>query len=356
MKITAHRVSSEPRRPITDASKTRLESLGLEVLSDNALDEAHIIADVGPPDLELIESLHSGAIYIGHMNPFFQPDLAQLCANQGLTAICMELVPRSTLAQSMDALSSQASLAGYQAVLMAAARSAKAFPMMTTAAGGIKPARVLVVGAGVAGLQAIATAKRLGAQVSAYDTRPAAAEQIESLGAKALKIDVGETGQTAQGYAKELTQEQLEEQQHQLHKAVEGSDVVITTAQVFGRPAPLIVTANMVRHMRPGAVCVDLAVGTGGNIAGVKPGETITENGVVLIGLDQGARHVADDGSFVYANNIARLIEHMWDPEAKALSFDFDDEIISAVTLVHDGQIRDPRILEALDRQQQGKG
>ncbi|HZW99532.1 MAG TPA: NAD(P)(+) transhydrogenase (Re/Si-specific) subunit alpha, partial [Trueperaceae bacterium] len=235
-------------------------------------------------------------------------------------------------------------------VVVSASRSHKAFPMMSTPAGTIAPARVFVVGAGVAGLQAIATAKRLGARVEAYDTRPVVKEQVQSLGARFVELDVGETGQTEQGYAKELTPEQLEMQRQQMAAVCAHSDVVITTAQVFGRRAPLIITEEMVSGMKPGSVIVDLAASTGGNVAGSRSGEVVvTENGVTILGLSDLPSAVALDASQMYANNVYNLIEHAWDAEAKALRLDSTDEIVSGCLLTHDGHIRDERVRTAME-------
>ncbi len=262
----------------------------------------------------------------------------------------MELIPRSTYAQKMDALSSQASLAGYAAVVIAAERIDKSLPMMSTPAGTIAPARVFVVGAGVAGLQAIATAKRLGARVEAYDTRPVVKEQVQSLGARFLEIDVGETGQTEQGYAKALTDEQLEMQRRQMAKVCAGSDVIVTTAQVFGRAAPKIITAEMVAGMRPGAVIVDLAASTGGNVEGtVADSEVLTDNGVRIVGLGNFPAEVARDASQMYANNVYFLIEHAFDKEAGAMKLDTGDDVIGAALLTHQGEIRDERVRGVLE-------
>ena len=231
---------------------------------DQLLAEADVLLTVQPPGTEVVAALRPGAVTVGFLDPFFNHGLVRALAHARLSSLCMELIPRTTYAQKMDALSSQASLAGYAAVVVSASRSHKAFPMMSTPAGTIAPARVFIVGAGVAGLQAIATAKRLGARVEAYDTRPVVKEQVQSLGARFVELDVGETGQTEQGYAKELTPEQLEMQRHQMAAVCAHSDVVITTAQVFGRRAPLIITEEMVSGMKPGSVIVDLAASTGG--------------------------------------------------------------------------------------------
>ena len=317
---------------------------------DQLLGEADVLLTVQPPGPEVVAALRPGVVTVGFLDPFFNHGLVRALADARLSSLCMELIPRTTYAQKMDALSSQASLAGYAAVVVSASRSHKAFPMMSTPAGTIAPARVFVVGAGVAGLQAIATAKRLGARVEAYDTRPVVKEQVQSLGARFVELDVGETGQTEQGYAKELTPEQLEMQRQQMAAVCAHSDVVITTAQVFGRRAPLIITEEMVSGMKPGSVIVDLAASTGGNVAGSRSGEVVvTENGVTILGLSDLPSAVALDASQMYANNVYNLIEHAWDAEAKALRLDSTDEIVSGCLLTHDGHIRDERVRTAME-------
>jgi NAD(P) transhydrogenase subunit alpha len=261
----------------------------------------------------------------------------------------MELIPRSTYAQKMDALSSQASLAGYAAVILAADRIDKALPMMSTPAGTISPARVLVIGVGVAGLQAIATAKRLGARVEAYDTRPVVEEQVQSLGARFVKIDVGETGQTAQGYAKALTEEQLALQRQQMARFCANADIVITTAQVFGRPAPRIVTAEMVAGMRPGSVIVDLAAATGGNVEGTVADREVEVGGVRILGLANMPGLVARDASQMYAANVAHLIDHAYDRGNGRLALDPEDEVVGSCLLTHDGDVRHEQIRELVE-------
>jgi NAD(P) transhydrogenase subunit alpha len=249
------------------------------------------------------------------------------------------MVPRSTRAQKMDALSSQANLAGYVTVILAATHSPKIFPMMMTPAGTIAPARVFVIGAGVAGLQAIATAKRLGARVEAFDTRPVVAEQVQSLGAKFVEIDLGDTGQTDQGYAKELTPEQVELQKQGQAKIISQSDVVITTAQLFGRPAPLIITADVVAGMRAGSVIVDMAVESGGNVEGSVAGEVVDVNGVSIIGLGNLPSEVARNASDMFGANLVNMLDEFWDAETKVLNLDPEDEIVTACVITRDGQI-----------------
>lgn len=368
-------VSGERRTPITPTAAEKLVKLGatvtlepgvgegsfypddayvkagarFEASRERLLAEADLLLAVQPPALETVGALRKGSAVAGFLDPFFAPDLVRALAAGGIDGLCMELIPRTTYAQKMDALSSQASLAGYAAVIKAADHSTKAFPMMSTPAGTIPPARVFVIGAGVAGLQAIATAKRLGARVEAYDTRPVVKEQVQSLGARFVEIDVGETGQTEHGYAKELTPEQLEAQRQQMAKVCAGADVVVTTAQVFGRRAPRIVSADMVAGMRPGSVIVDLAASTGGNVEGTVPGEVVvTEGGVRILGLDNMPAEVAKDASQVYANNLYLLIEHAWDKESQSLRLDPADEVVNACLLTSNGEVRDARVRAAL--------
>lgn len=325
---------------------------GAETLVDRArlLAEADMLLGVRPPTPEIIAQLRPGAVLAAFLDPFFNLSTVELLRTAGVSALCMELVPRTSYAQKMDALSSQASLAGYAAVIIAAERSVQAFPMMSTPAGTIQPAKVFVLGAGVAGLQAIATARRLGARVEAYDTRPVVKEQVQSLGARFVEIDVGETGQTAQGYAQALSDEQLEMQRQQMAKVTASSDVVITTAQVFGRSAPKLLTAEMVAGMRPGSVIVDLAASSGGNVSGTVPGaETLTDNGVLIVGLTNYPGEVARDASLMYSNNLTYLIEHMWDKEAGRVAFDLEDETVAACLLTHEGAVRDERVRNLLE-------
>lgn len=313
-----------------------------------ALGSADIVLRLRKPPIEEIGALKKDAIHISYLDPFNEPELIRSLAEHGISAISMEMIPRTTLAQKMDALSSQANLAGYVAVILAAARLDKILPMMMTPAGTIVPARVFVVGAGVAGLQAIATARRLGARVEAYDTRPVVAEQVESLGAKFVKIDVGETGQTKDGYAKALTEEQLQTQRAEMAKHCARADVVITTAQVFGRKAPTIITSDMVAGMSPGSIIVDLAVETGGNVEGVQLGEEADIGGVRVIGLPNLPGRVPVHASQVYSSNLTNLVDHFWDEEAKTLTLPLEDEIIDGCLVTHNGEIRNEKIKEAV--------
>jgi H+-translocating NAD(P) transhydrogenase subunit alpha len=317
--------------------------------SDSVLRQADMLVLVNKPSLETISKLKPGAILVSFLEPFRNPDLIKTLRDCKLSSLCMELIPRTTYAQKMDALSSQASLAGYAAVIKAADVILKVLPMMSTPAGTIPPARVFIIGVGVAGLQAIATAKRLGARVEAYDTRPVVAEQVESLGAKFVKIDVGETGQTEQGYAKPLTEEQLALQRRELAKVCANADIVITTAQIFGRTAPRLVTKDMVAGMRSGSVIVDLAASTGGNVEGTVPDQTVTVNGVKIIGLANFPAEVAKDASGMYANNVTNLIEHAWNKENSRLELNPEDAVIGSVLLTHEGEIRDERIRKLVE-------
>jgi NAD(P) transhydrogenase subunit alpha len=256
----------------------------------------------------------------------------------------MEMIPRITRAQKMDVLSSQSNLAGYVAVIIAAERLDKIFPMMMTPAGTISPARVFVIGVGIAGLQAIATAKRLGARVDAFDTRPVVEEQVKSLGARFVKVDLGETGQTKDGYAKALSDEQLQKQREEMAKVCAASDVVITAAQVFGRKAPLIITEDMIRSMSKGSVIVDLAVETGGNVAGSQPDQEVEVNGVRIIGLANLPGEVAVNASQMFSANLFALVDEFWNEEEKRFHLDFEDEIIQGCVITYKGEITNEMI------------
>ena len=261
----------------------------------------------------------------------------------------MEMIPRSTRSQKMDALSSQANLAGYMAVMLAATRLPRIFPMMMTPAGTLKPAKVFIIGAGVAGLQAIATAKRLGARVTAFDTRPVVAEQVQSLGGKFLEIDLGDTGQTKDGYARELTPEQVDLQRQAQKAVIAESDVVITTAQVFGRKPPVLVTEDMVAGMAPGSVVVDMAAETGGNVEGSVPNEVVDVGGVTIIGTGNLSNLVARDATQMYASNMFNLVEDTWDKEAKSFVLDLENDILPGCVITHDGAVVHPTIKEIIE-------
>ena len=320
--------------------------VGVEVVSD-PYPGADVVLVVGPPPADRAERIPEGAVLIGMLDPFSAADLVRILIRRRITSFAMEAIPRTTVAQTMDALSSQATAAGYHAVLLAATLTPRFFPMLTTAAGTIPPVKVLVLGAGVAGLQAVATARRLGAAVSAYDIRPEVAEQIESLGAKFVAAPVDESAAAATGYAKEVSDETQRRQQAALAPVVADSDVVITTAQIPGSPAPLLVSHEMVEAMRPGSVIVDVAAPTGGNCELTRPGETIVHRGVTIAGPTDLAGRVAKDASQMYARNVASLLDRMTD-EGGGLALDFTDEIISAACITHDGKVVHPVVRRSL--------
>jgi NAD(P) transhydrogenase subunit alpha len=299
---------------------------------------ADLVLTVQPPSDEEIDLLPEGSTLVGFLRPLEEPGRAARLAARGLTSYAMELVPRITRAQAMDALSSQASLAGYRAVLLAALELGKVLPMMTTAAGTIAAARVLVIGAGVAGLQAIATARRLGAVVEAYDTRPAVKEQVESLGARfvELPLDTSEA-EGAGGYARAQSEEFLAKQRSLLAERVRAADAVITTAQVPGARAPLLIEADVVAGMKPGAVIVDLAAAGGGNCALTRPDETVAAHGVRIVGPTNLPSQAAVDASRVYARNLANLVALLI--KDGKLVVDLDDEVVRGALLTHEGRV-----------------
>ena len=300
---------------------------------DSALGAAEAIAMVQKPSAEQIGQLRSGDVLIAFLQPLTDKDGIERLRAQGVVAFAMESIPRITRAQPMDALSSQATVGGYKAVLLAAERLPKFFPMLTTAAGTVPPAKVLVLGAGVAGLQALATARRLGAVVSGFDVRPVVKEQVESLGATFLDLGIhGE--ETAGGYAAELTPEQQAEQQAALEQRLPEFDVVITTAAVPGRPAPKLIPESAVRAMRPGSVIVDLAAETGGNCELTKPGEEIVESGVTIVGLLNLPSTMPAHASQLYARNVMALLQHLA-PEGE-LKLDWEDEITSGACVTRE--------------------
>ena len=311
------------------------------------LSDADLVITVGRPDDAALVAMPQRAVLLGLLGPLGDPGYVQHLADLGITALSMDAIPRITRAQSMDALSSQSNIAGYKAVLLGALALPKFFPMLTTAAGTIRPAKVLILGAGVAGLQAIATARRLGAVVSAYDTRAIVKEQVQSLGATFLEIDLGVDAQTAGGYAKELTPEQIDKQRRFMVDAIGGSDVVITTALVPGRPAPLLITEEAVAAMHPGAVIVDLAAEAGGNCALTRRDETvISANGVRIIGQTNLAATMPYHASQLYSRNVQALLGQL--VKDGQLNLDMNDEITAGTTIVHEGKIIHQPTLDAL--------
>lgn len=318
------------------------EKAGVKLVKGAAalLKDADAVLKVQAPTAGEVELLRKGAVLISFLQPATQGEIVKALAQRGVTAFSLELVPRISRAQSMDALSSQASAAGYKAVLMAAGRLGKFFPMMMTAAGTVAPARVLVMGAGVAGLQAIATARRLGAVVSAYDVRTAVKEEVHSLGATFIELPL-ETQEGEGGYAREQTEEFLRKQRELIGEHVAKSDVVITTAAIPGRRAPLLVTAAMVKGMRPGSVIVDLAAETGGNVELTKAGEDVEVGGVIIIGTRNVPSTMPLHASQLLARNVANLLLHLL--KDGAITLDFDDEITKGCCVTHGGEIVNER-------------
>ena len=323
------------------------EALGDVDFVDNAEDvyaQADVVLCVQPPAGKLVGKMKAGAVLLGMLSPWSDAKHVQAYAKQGVTAFALELLPRISRAQSMDVLSSQASVAGYECALIAANHSPKFFPMLTYAAGSIRPSRVLVIGAGVAGLQAIATARRLGAMVEGYDVRPETREQIESLGAKFVDTGVNAVGEG--GYARELTDEEKAQQAEKLGRAIAQCDVLITTASVPGRKAPVIVTKKMVEAMKEGAVIVDLAAEGGGNVEGTEAGKEVKVGGVLIIGPTHIASRMPVHASEMFAKNLFNFIS----PFIKdgTLSLDWEDEVMSGACLCHEGAVRHAGVRDAL--------
>jgi NAD(P) transhydrogenase subunit alpha len=331
-------------------SHFRDEDFGATVIAANGNDvfaRSQVIFKVQPPTLDEVRMMRPGTVLLGFLHPYQDRERAKLLCERNITSFAVELIPRISRAQSMDALSSQATVAGYQCALIAGVISPKFFPMMTYAAGTLRPARVLVIGAGVAGLQAIATAHRLGAIVEAYDVRPETREQVESLGARFVDTGVAAVG--AGGYARELSEEEKKLQQEKLAKAVAQSDVVITTAALPGKRSPLIVTEDMVRGMKQGAVVVDMAADVGGNVAGSRPGETVVTAGVSIVGTVNLASRMSVHSSEMYSKNLFNFISpFIKDGE---LRLDWEDEIIAGSLFTREGQIRHEGVKKTLEQQ-----
>ena len=334
-------------------SNEAYEAAGATVVDDasSLWRSADILLKVQPPRVRdsgeaELQWLKANSVLISFLNPLGEPEGVQAIAHHNVTALSVEMIPRTTRAQSMDALSSQASLAGYKAVLMAAAELPKYFPMLTTAAGTIRPAKVFIMGAGVAGLQAIATARRLGAVVEAFDIRPEVKEQVQSLGAKFVEVSLDEETSGGGGYAKELSADAQARSRDLVTTHVSNADVVITTAQVPGKKAPLLVTAEMVSQMKPGSVIVDLAANQGGNCAYTESGRTVTHHGVTIIGPENTPASVPVHASQMYAKNLQALLTLL--VQDGELNLDFEDDIISGACVTHNGEIRNQRIKDAL--------
>ena len=322
--------SHQPDSAYEDAGVTVAEGQGLT---------GDVVAKVAPPSADEISKLREGSVLIGFLAPLTDGDTARALADARVTSFAMEAIPRITRAQSMDALSSQATVGGYRAALIAAQELGRFLPMLTTAAGTIRPAKFLILGAGVAGLQAIATSRRLGAVVSAFDVRSAVEEQIQSLGAKFVKLDIGlEDAEDAGGYARALTEDEQKRQIEALADVIGGMDAVISTAAVPGRKAPTLIIEDAVRQMKPGSVIVDLAAETGGNCELTEAGQTVVAHDVKIVGPTNLASSMPDHASQLYAKNVASLLGLMIDEEGN-LTLDFDDDVIAGACITRDGEI-----------------
>ena len=357
----------EPRVAATPETIKKLKSFGAEVavapgagiasgipdaefeavgarIADGVTKDADIVLKVRRPAANELADYKKGALVIAIMDPYGNEAALKQMASAGVSSFAMELMPRITRAQSMDVLSSQANLAGYRAVIDAAEEYGRALPMMMTAAGTVPAAKVFIMGVGVAGLQAIATARRLGAIVTATDVRPATKEQVESLGAKFVAVEDEEFKQaeTAAGYAKEMSKEYQAKQAALVADHIKKQDIVITTALIPGRPAPKLVSADMVKSMKPGSVLVDLAVERGGNVEGARPGEVVEIDGIKIVGYTNVAGRVAQSASSLYARNLFNFIETMVDKPNKALAVNWDDELVKATALTKDGAVIHP--------------
>ena len=315
--------------------------------AEETLKDAKVILVVNPPSSNELTHLSEGSILVGFLDPLSDPDLVSRLIDLKVTGISMELVPRITRAQSMDALSSQATVAGYKAVLLAANHLPKFLPMFTTAAGTIRPAKALILGAGVAGLQAIATARRLGAVVEAFDVRPAVKEQVESLGASFLESEEEVTAEGEGGYAKELTEDQHSKELELIGDALTDTDIVITTAQIPGREAPVLITEDMVKTMKYGSVIVDLAAESGGNCELSEAGETVLAHGVQILGPSNLPTSIPVHSSQMYSKNIVTLISEFLGDDGE-LQLDFENDVVGPSTVTHRGEVRNERVQSAM--------
>jgi NAD(P) transhydrogenase subunit alpha len=343
-KALGFEVAVEPGAGITAGlPDSEFTAVGAVVAAD-AVKDADIVIKVKRPEVSELSGYKRGALVFAIMDPYGNDAALKTMADAGVVAFAMELMPRISRAQVMDVLSSQANLAGYRAVIEAAEAFGRAFPMMMTAAGTVPAAKVFIMGVGVAGLQAIATARRLGAVVTATDVRPATKEQVESLGAKFLAVEDEEfkNAQTAGGYAKEMSKEYQAKQAALTAEHIKKQDIVITTALIPGRPAPRLVTAEMVKSMKPGSVLVDLAIERGGNVEGARVGEIAEVDGVKIVGIPNLAGRVAASASSLYARNLFSFIETLVDKSAKALAVNWDDELVKATALTRDGAVVHP--------------
>jgi NAD(P) transhydrogenase subunit alpha len=322
-------------------SDKEYEAAGAEIVAsrNELLANADIVPSLHKLSTDELNHLKPNALIVSYLDPFNEKGFVASLCDKNITSISMEMIPRISRCQKMDALSSQASLAGYVMVMQAVNQLDSVLPMMMTPAGTLKPSKVFVIGAGVAGLQAIATAKRLGASVTAFDTRSVVAEQVQSLGAKFLDIDLGETGETGQGYAQALTPEQMQIQQREQAKCIADSDIVITTAQLFGRKPPMLIDAQTIATMKPGSVIVDMAAESGGNVQGSVVSEVVIQSGVSIIGTGNWANGVAKHATQMYANNLHSLISEFWSQEDNKFAIDVEDEVQSGCIITHQGMV-----------------
>ncbi len=329
------------------SSDVDYEKAGAKIFDDvNKLyEQSDVILKVQPPENQEIEMLKEGSIFIGFMAPTVRKEQTKMFAERKITSFSMEFVPRISRAQSMDALSSMASIAGYRAVLISAQHLGKFFPLLMTAAGTIPPAKVLILGAGVAGLQAIATARRLGANVEAFDTRPVVREQVESLGAVFVEMEVVEDAETQGGYAKEMSEAFIKKEMEIIGKHLEKSDICITTAQIFGKKAPILIKEDMVAKMKPGSVIIDIAAEQGGNCELTEAGKIVEKYGVKVVGAKNLPATLPVDASQMYSKNIITLINHLFSSE----SFDFEDEITQKSCITHNGEIVNDFVKKTLE-------
>lgn len=320
----------------------------IEPSAEALLAAADVVVQIHRPSPAEIAKIREGAALISLLYPLINPGLVETLATRKITAIAVDSIPRTTLAQMMDVLSSQSTIAGYYAVIMAAHALPKFFPMLMTAAGTIAPAKVLVLGAGVAGLQAVATARRLGAAVEAFDVRKVVKAQVESLGAKFIEVDMAEDAQTESGYAKEVSEEYKQRQAELIHRQIAKADVCITTALIPGQRSPILITEEMVRDMRPGSVIVDLAAEQGGNCALTEPGAEVVRHGVAIMGLLNLPSRMAVHASQMYSRNMERFLLHM--TGESGLKLDFQDEITRGCVITHGGEIVHSKVKELLSR------
>lgn len=331
-------------------SDSRMEEAGASIAPDRntVLSQADVVLKVNKPTTDEIDRMKEGAILISFLQPFSSPDVIRKLAERSISSLSMELVPRITRAQRMDALSTMSTVAGYKVVLMAAGACGRFFPMLSTAAGTIHPAKVIIIGAGVAGLQAIATAKRLGAVVTAFDVRPAAGEQVKSLGAEFVSLEVShEQVEDVGGYAKELSPEFYEKEQEVIRKYSKDSDVIISTALIPGKRAPILITEEMVKEMKPGSVIVDMAVEQGGNCTLSEQGREVVKHGVTIIGFTNIPSTMPVDASVLYARNILAFL-NLISPDGKSANIDLEDDVIKGSLITHGGQVVHPAIKDAV--------